>query len=250
VQYSKEFFALQVRFATLAANVAGLSIGRALLDYTNLYVRFGLGRAFDPAHPAWRRYVKGLARASDWGEWTYRFYVAQPEEVHVPSASGTFGCFSYAMQDARSVRLHFRNVDPTTVSPLGVERLPLRHGELRALFAHVRASHAGAERVVGTSWLHNLPAYRRCFPDEYGASATIAASKFRNMPLWGQFLDRNGRVRTEWAETFIRRLSTVTDARDLEASFPFRALAVEAPIARFYRFYGVTEFSGPHGEPT
>jgi len=31
-----------------------------LLDYTNLYVRFGLGRDFDPAHPVWREYLSGL----------------------------------------------------------------------------------------------------------------------------------------------------------------------------------------------
>lgn len=241
VQYSKEFFALQVRFAGAAASLTGLSVERALLDYTNLYIRFGLGRAFDHAHPAWRRYAEGVDRAADLAEWTYRFYLAQAENAWEPSKRGMFGCFSYAMQDAGSVRLHFRNVEPAAVSPLSIERLPSRLRELRSLFAHIRRNHEAAHRVVGTSWLHNLRAYQRCFPHEYAASATVAESRFRNLPLWGQFLDRNGFVRADMADDFIRRLSSVTHARDLARSFPLQALAVEAPIAQFYRFYGLRD---------
>ena len=36
---------LQVEFARIVAERTGIPLGRALLDYTNLYVRFGLGRA-------------------------------------------------------------------------------------------------------------------------------------------------------------------------------------------------------------
>jgi len=43
------------------------------------------------------------------------------------------------------------------------------------------------------------------------------------------------------ADDFMRRLSTVTDASDLAHSFPLQALAVVAPLAQFYRFYGVNE---------
>ncbi|HEY1608542.1 MAG TPA: hypothetical protein VGG24_04705, partial [Paraburkholderia sp.] len=177
VMYGKDFFALQVHFAEVAARVTGAPVDRALLDYTNLYVRFGLGRVFDPTHPGWRDYVNGLARAADPAEWTFRFYLSHASRAaHVPthSATATFGCFSFAMEDAERVRLHFENVDPVSASPLSVERLPLRLRELRSLFEHVRRNHAEATQVVGTSWLHNLRAYRRCFPDEYGASATVA----------------------------------------------------------------------------
>jgi hypothetical protein len=238
VRYSKEFFALQTDFAKVAATLTGLPVARALLDYTNLYIRFGLGRGFDAGHPAWRRYVEGVNQAADLPEWTYRFFLARAATIRQEPAVG-FGCFSYAMDDANCVRLHFHNAEPAAVSPLSIERLPARLGELRALFGHVRRHHGDAIRVVGTSWLHNLPAYRRCFPGAYAASATVAEPKFRHLPLWGQFLDRGGRVRPDMAEDFLRRLSGVTGARDLARSFPFQALAVAAPIALFYRFYGV-----------
>lgn len=242
MQYSKAFFALQIRFATVAASLTDLPVEQALLDYTNLYVRLGLGRGFDPAHPVWREYVDGLRRAADPSDWTHRLYLAQAEKSRqMPVAATTFGCFSYAMQGRDCVRMHFHNADPSSVSPLSIDRLPIRLRELRSLFGHVKRNHEDAVRVVGTSWLHNLHAYRRCFPDEYAASATVAESKFRNLPLWGQFLDRHGNVRAATAEPFIRRLSTVTDARDLARSFPFQALSVEAPIAPFFRFYGVND---------
>jgi hypothetical protein len=239
VRYSSEFFALQLRFADAAARVTGLPPERALLDYTNLYVRFGLGRAFDAGHPAWRRYIEGLHGAADRVEWTYRFYGQESERIGEPVGVLRFGCFSYAMQDAARVRIHFNNVDPKTVSPLSIERLPLRLGELRALFGHVRRRHEQATTVVGTSWLHNLHAYQRCFPKAYADSATVAQSKFRNMPLWGQFLDRHGEVDPARAEPFLRCVSALTDARDLARCFPLQALAVEAPIDDFYRFYGL-----------
>lgn len=241
VQYSKAFFALQVRFAGVVADLTGLTLERALLDYTNLYVRFGLGRGFDPAHPAWARYVDGIGRVADVAEWTYRFYLTQADNAREPSTRETFGCFSYQMQDAGCVRIHFHNADPATVSPLSLERLPLRLRELRSLFAHVALHHEATQRVVGTSWLHNLRAYQRCFPPEYAASATVAQARFRNLPLWGQFLDRHGFVRAGMAEDFLRQLSTLTQAQDLARPFPFQALAVDAPIALFYRFYDLPD---------
>jgi hypothetical protein len=59
------------------------------------------------------------------------------------------------------------------------------------------------------------------------------------MPLWGQFLDRNGFVRIDIAEDFLQRLSNVTNGPDLSLSFPLQALAVEPPIAQFYGLYGI-----------
>ncbi|KVN40022.1 hypothetical protein WJ63_28735 [Burkholderia pyrrocinia] len=236
--YSKAFFDLQIHFAQAAADLIDMPLERTLLDYTNLYVRFGLDRAFDPGHPIWRRYIDGLGHAGDMSEWTYRFYLAQAEVALKRPMPPTFGCFSYVVQDARCVRIHFHNVEPTTVSPLCTDRLPERLSELRAMFDHIKRNHKDAARVVGTSWLYNLRAYQRCFPEGYVASARIAGSRFRNMSLWGQFLDRRGCVRPGVAADFIRRLSTTTNIRDLADTFPLQALAVDASIAQFYGFYG------------
>jgi hypothetical protein len=239
MRYSKEFFDLQIRFARAVVALIDVPTEQALLDYTNIYVRFGLGRTFDQSHPVWRCYIDGLSQAADMCDWTYRFYLAQAEVSQVQSMAAPFGCFSYARQDAGCVRIHFQNIEPGMVSPLSIDRLPVRLAELRSLFGHIRRTEAEATRVAGTSWLYNLRAYQRCFPEGYVASAKVAESRFRNMPLWGQFLERTGVVRRGIAEDFARRLSTITNGRDLACSFPLQALAVEAPIGHFYSFYGV-----------
>lgn len=64
------------------------------------------------------------------------------------------------------------------------------------------------------------------------------------MSLWGQFLDRRGDVRPGIAADFIRRLSTTTNIRDLTDTFPLQPLAVDAPIAPFYSFYGLEADAG------
>ncbi|WP_025602123.1 hypothetical protein [Burkholderia sp. WSM2230] len=238
MRYSKEFFDLQIRFAQTVVALLDIPIEKALLDYTNIYVRFALGRAFDQHHPIWRCYADGLSESVDLYDWTYRFYLARTDVTQTQSTVATVGCFSYAMQDAECVRIHFENIEPAAVSPLSIDRLPVRLAELRSLFDHVRHNQQEATHVAGTSWLYNLLAYQRCFPDEYVASAKVAESRFRNMPLWGQFLDRHGAVRVGVVEDFIRRLSCVANFQDLVCSFPLQALAVEAPIERFYCFYG------------
>lgn len=238
-RYSKGFFDLQIRFALTVASVIDVPLEQALLEYTNLYVRFGLGRAFDPGHPAWRRYVDGLGKASNISDWTYRFFLGQPQDTQPPLLVATFGCFSYARQDAGCIRIHFNNAEPLAISPLGMQRLAARLAELRLLFDHVRRTQQETVRVAGVSWLYNVHAYRRCFPEEYVASAKVAESRFRNMPLWGQFLDRHGAIREAVAQEFTRRLSGAMNIDALAHSFPLQALAVEAPIAQFYRFYGI-----------
>ena len=56
----RAFYDLQVRFARTAARHAGMPLAAAMLDCTNLYVRFGAGRAFDRTHPLWAAYLHGL----------------------------------------------------------------------------------------------------------------------------------------------------------------------------------------------
>ena len=97
----------------------------------------------------------------------------------------------------------------------------------------------GVERAAGVSWLYNLPAYRRLFPAPYLTTAEIAPQRFRNMPLRGQFLDRQGTVRRAAATVLLDRLSRQTDMAQIAGCFPLQPLAVEAPLAEFYRFYGI-----------
>ncbi|MBB1630452.1 hypothetical protein [Cupriavidus sp. UME77] len=237
--YSRDFFGLQLDFARTVAALVEMPVDRALLDYTNFYIRFGLGRDFDPCHPVWRLYVDGLTRTSDICDWTYRFYLAQGEDSRMSATVPETGCFSYAMQDAECVRIHFRNAESAAASPLSRERLPARLAELRSLFGDVKRNRRQVTRVVGTSWLYHLPAYQRCFPAAYVASARVAEPRYRHVSLWGQFLDRYGSLRFEVVQDFKKRLSRLTNVQDLALAFPLQALAVEAPIAAFYACYGI-----------
>src|SRR5262245_29711386 len=137
--YTKAFFDLQFQFAETVSRLSGLPLEHALLQYTNLYIRFGLGRDFDPAHPGWREYVAGLRDASDGREWTYRFHGARPPGMAGPAIVATFGCFAYARFGDDRIRLHFENRQPEDGhSPLAIERTGQRLADLTALFAHVK----------------------------------------------------------------------------------------------------------------
>jgi hypothetical protein len=228
---------LQVEFARNVAERTGIPLGRALLDYTNLYVRFGLGRAFDAEHPGWREYVDGLAGAADPRAWTRLYHARRPGAVEPPGLVATFGCFSYADLDGERLRLHFHDAETDGASPLAKDRQDARRAELAALFAHVRRTRRGPRRVIGRSWLYNLEAYRRLFPAPYLATAHPLANAFRYMPLWGQFATRAGGIREAAAQELRERLARWSAGGNLAACFPLQALAVEASVTEFYRFH-------------
>jgi hypothetical protein len=236
--YAKEFFDLQLQFARRVSEVGTMPLEMALLDYTNLYVRFVGDRQYDRGNPVWLAYLAGLRSEADLGNWTYRFYLGRPHRPQPESAIATFGCFSYAPGNEGQIRLHFQNADAHPHGPLSTERSAVRTSELASLLHHVRSMRReGVKEVAGVSWLYNLAAYRRLFPEPYVASATVAKNRFRNMPLWGQFLDRYGGVRADAATVFVQRFTGQTDMDGLRQCFPLQPLAVSAPIETFLEFY-------------
>ena len=237
--YRRAFFDLQLRFADGVAALAGLPRERALLEYTNFYVRFGLGRAFDPAHPGWREYVAGLRDQADAADWTYRFYTARGPDLGPPGIVATAGCFAYARRGEDGIRLHFRNAETDGRAPLAREARERRRAELAALFAEVARDPAHPRRVIGASWLYNLDAYRALFPPAYVRTARPLPGRFQHMPLWGQFIDRAGALRSAPVAQLLDRLGRQASLAGLDACFPLPALGVEAPVAAFREFYGV-----------
>ncbi|QBQ99671.1 hypothetical protein [Paraburkholderia pallida] len=235
----RAFFDLQVRFAEGVARVAGMPLEKALLDCTNLYVRFGAGREFDAAHPLWAAYLQGVRACTDsreLGDWTWHFYRDCPAHLAAPPIVAAFGCFAWARDAHGGVRLHFNahGVGDAAVSPLAAREAPRRRAELRQLFEHVRTHVGGNDPVVhGTSWLYNLPAYQRLFPPSYLASAR-AVERLRAMSLWGQFLDRHGQLRHDAARDLLTRLAETRDAGAIGQCFALRAIAVQAPASVFH----------------
>ena len=236
--YAKAFFELQLEFAETVSALSGLALARTVLDYTNFYIRFGLGRDFDPTHPRWQEYVAGFVDVEDRREWTYRFYATRPDP-RPPGIVATFGCFSYAWLGSDRIRLHFHDAERDGHSPLGWERRDRRLADLAALFASLKHSARMPIRVVGASWLYNIIAYRRLFPESYLVTARVIQRRFQHMPLWGQFVNRYGDVREDVACQFRDRLRQHSSLQDLDCCFPFQVLALEASVAGFYDFYGV-----------
>ena len=109
----------------------------------------------------------------------------------------------------------------------------------RRLFAHVKHNQPASVRMVGASWLDNLDAYRRLFPETHLATAHVVHQRFRYMPLWGQFLHRYGQVKETLAKPFRERLVRQRSLEDFDQCFPFPVLALEAPASDFYESYGV-----------
>jgi hypothetical protein len=237
--YAKAFFDLQLQFAETVSSLSGLPLAHVVLEYTNFYIRFGLERDFDPTHPRWQQYLAGLRDTKDRQEWTYRFYLTGPHTIAPPGVMATFGCFSYASLSSDRIRLHFRDAERDGLSPLGMERRGRRLSELAALFADVKRTVGKPIRVVGASWLYNIAAYRRLFPESYVATAHVVQHRFRHMPLWGQFVDRYGDVRENMARQFRGRLGQESTLQGLGHCFPFQVLYLEAPAFEFYDFYGL-----------
>jgi hypothetical protein len=239
VIYAKAFYDLQLRFADRVATLGGLPPARALLEYSNLYIRFGLGRDFDAEHPVWRAYVAGLESADDPADWTYRFARSRQGVPGGPPVIAAFGCFAYAQPRPGRIRLHFENAEVDGQRALGHERRAQRVAELAALFDHVRRTLPQPVQVVGASWLYNLEAYRRLFPAAYLATARVLTGRFQHMPLWGQFLDRHGQVKPGPSRQFLERLEGQLDPGRLDECFPLQVLTVEAPAQAFYDLYRV-----------
>jgi len=237
--YARAFFDLQLEFAETVSSLSTQPLADTLLDYTNFYIRFALGRGFDRDHPGWLEYVTGLRDARDRSEWTYRFYTSRSQAKAGPDVAAAFGCVSYAPLGPDRVRLHFENIETGDDSPLAAEHRGQRLSELASLFAHLKQTTPQPPRVVGASWLYNLDAYRCLFPKPYLATARVIRGRFRHMPLWGQFLNRRGEVKEQVAREFRERLRRLSSLDGLDQCFPLELLGLEASAAEFYAFYGV-----------
>jgi len=232
---AREFIDLQIAFAQRVAELSEIPVEQVLIDYTNLYIRFGLGRSFDPAHPLWQAFLAGLSGPGSSADHAWAFYQRHGAPIEAPGVIAKAGCFSYARK-GDLIRLHFEP-HPHGPSPLALDQAEARRAELRNLFRQIRATQPPHLRVYGYSWLYNLPGYRRLFPPAYIATAAPGEPKFRHMPLWGQFLDRQGEVRQANAAAFRAALDRQTQMEGIELCFPFQALSCEAPVECFHAFY-------------
>ena len=240
----RSYFELQLTFAEAMARREGRALVEAVGLYTNLMRRFGLAHLDETTRATeWSRFCEplgSLGSAVARSNWARDFYLAMPEEP-APPGQPVFGCFRLELRDADTVvRLHFNNADSADdIGPLAGSKIEARRDELRAMFAFVRGTHRTARTVLGGSWLYNLEAYRRLFPEVYGQSRHPPEGHVRlnGTSSWGQFVNHREFVKDDLRRILLERLETL----DLEApwrAFPFPALNVQAPVETFYEFYG------------
>ncbi|HZU85912.1 MAG TPA: hypothetical protein VFF78_00425, partial [Anaerolineaceae bacterium] len=161
----------------------------------------------------------------------------QAAQMSARQPLNAFGCFSYALWPGNRVRLHFRNAEPPGVSPLNTSCLSARLAEIKALFSTLKTGIGETASVVGGSWLYHLPAYRRLFPPGYLASAQPSYEDFPYLALWGQFLDRDQKVRPNHAALFRHNLARSVSLAQAKNAFPFPLLRLEGAISEFYQYY-------------
>lgn len=118
--FAKEHFDLQLTFAEKVQAIAGMPLEQALFEYTNFFVRFGLGREPDREHAGWQAYVSGLRDAEDARDYSYRFYLKDAETSTTPPVAATFGCFAYELRSASVARFATRSLSPSLLARLRV----------------------------------------------------------------------------------------------------------------------------------
>lgn len=241
--YPTAFLEIQVTFARRMAELNGTPFPESLLHQTALYRILGLDWSLDPHDPVWQRFLGALPEHGPEMDAAYRVYADRCAQGLIPDYDTSrphWGCFSYEYDpDARTIRLHFVNLDTTGAGPLSAARKEVRLAELRSMFAHIRREHPDAERVKGGTWLYNRAEYRRLFPSEYGASARVDHPHLIARGLWGQFLRHGNRMHDEVTAGFLSRLAELRDAAEYAACFPYQNLLTDAPIHLFYPFYGI-----------
>jgi hypothetical protein len=239
MNYPKKFFEINLRFAYKVSEITQQSVESTLLLYTNLYIRFGIGRDFDANNPIWQEYLEGLHRAADTTGWTYRFYLKQQQLVSLKSPALFFGCFSYTIVNGNRIRLHFHNNESPKQSPLGNDQIDKRLSELKNMFVCIKNDMNSPTSVIGASWLYNLEAYRRLFPSTYLATAQVGTNDFPFLPLWGQFIDHLGHVKENLVVQFLQCLDKQHRLDEIAKCFPFQVLHLESSVQEFYQFYSV-----------
>ena len=110
----------------------------------------------------------------------------------------SFGCFRYDVSEPRRAQLHFRNaVRPK--SPFG--DMKALFCSLRDLIADIRRITPQVETVCCGSWVNNLRAFRKLFPDSYLDSLTPTSPDNKTHGgWWGQFANRQGKLNQQRAQ--------------------------------------------------
>jgi hypothetical protein len=236
----KAFFELQLDFADVLAKHFEISFEESLYAYTSIYTRLIGFSDFNPPHadhPKWQTVLKDMPiNSAARLDYVYELYL-EYEKNKRPTDNGQklFGCFSYAyIADKDKFALHFTNADPQ--GNLGRDRVQQRMLDLKELFVSMKNEDHPTALVYVTTWLLGIEAFCRLF-----APAFISSQQLRDKGTaqdngwWGQFLDKEHRLKTDMAAKLRENMKTKRSS--IDEYFPLKTMRAEASQQAFYDFY-------------
>jgi hypothetical protein len=240
-----EFISTQLAFAGRMSELSDTRLEDTLIDCTNIRTLLNIEVTHETAaeSDSWQIFLRGLRKAQKPETWAYNHYLDREKGEPEIDATDGYGCFyySYPFRDQPKVRLHFRNVDPSTWGALSPERFPARRNELTVLLREIRKKHPDAETVCGGSWLYNIEPYCRLFPPEYIASMKPVGYELQFWALWGQFLRGGFRPNFEAITRFCDAIGEAKSPEGCKRCFPYEVMRPECDIGHFYRDFRTEE---------
>lgn len=239
--FPKEFLEIQLLFAQKVSEIKQIPLGDALFTYTSLPIRFGMSFGqLAKDNPIWIKFTERLARQGTYVpiDIIFQYHLEQMKDASPMRPQ--FGCFSYDSLDSeKGARIHFANNDDPEPGVLSEERIPIRMEELKNMFSEIKEQHPDFTFVISSSWLFNVGAFKRLFPDEFTTDLKVKANDYRSLGLWGQFIDKYGNVKKDLKELFIESMNKSATFEQLENSFPMKELKAEAELSLFYNYYQI-----------
>ena len=249
VLYPRAYFAAPVHFALKLAAVTAAPLAHTLTAYTGLYTEVtGVDWRDEQTSPVWRQVLTAIATSTDpqvIADTMYTIYLQQPhsrfDPTHVPPGMVAFGplALDYLPYNAarRTIRIHFlaRRAQPSWLASARGDELT---AQFRRFLQYAKRQHPDARWFKTSSWLNNIPNYRRLFPPPFTATLqNIGAGSYWG--VWGQFVQADGRGNEARLQQFVARLAQAHSLDEAVDALPLKVLEGIGPIDDFYQHYQV-----------
>lgn len=254
ITIGKEYFELQYEFAKILSEKTDYSLLKIIdictpLLRTYIYIQ-------NDSHTS--MHLRNGVSENNVLQFAYHAYLqtAQSKKelmVYHPDDSTVYGCFSYDrdnMEQKKEIRIHFQNREFDIVGPLDISKIEQRKKEMADMFRDIRMNHPDVETVTGLSWLYNIQAYRRLFPETYFQHESVNENIFqwrRGTTIWGQFIHGDYTVKTDTTRELLTRLRALQEIKPLSQLYKSSTnnspilppLQEKGPIQDFYHMYAI-----------
>ena len=246
--YPKEFFKIQSDFVEEFYPKLQISRERGYFQLTNFFTRIiGYDYAKFPSerNVEWIELISKIPEKQE--ETIDFFYNEYLNRVNSPKKEvyniREFGCFHYYRFDTTGIlQLHFEANDPD--GNLSKDRIQNRKDELREMFEYIKSNESGDSQFLATTWLFNIEAFTRLFPEEFSQKAYLWNSNncFQDNSHWGQFLDKDRNFLDEIADQFKENWTSIKEDQTVallsfNRLFPFPTKESRVDLNVFYKFY-------------